>query len=214
MLRQIRPYIRSADLAICQLETPMTPRRPEGYPMFNTPTQLARAIRQTGWRVCDTASNHSLDQGQYGIDHTGLALDHACGPHADAAPSRDRQLSLGHRIPGCAHRVPARHRTRARGPHPGSFALGHTTQRTAKRENAIWNTNTVTKHFVVNVKRRRRGVVTGKLHVGYSFLMIVWSYPISHGCRHGSTTGDPCRHGPQDIHRAHHRHAARTGPHR
>jgi poly-gamma-glutamate synthesis protein (capsule biosynthesis protein) len=77
MLREISPYIRSADLAICHVETPMSPRPPQGYPVFNTPTQLARAIRQTGWRVCDTASNHSLDQGQYGIDQTGLALDRA-----------------------------------------------------------------------------------------------------------------------------------------
>ena len=77
MLREIRPYIQSADLAICHVETPMSPRPPEGYPVFNTPTQLARAIRQTGWRMCDTASNHSVDQGQYGIDQTGLALDRA-----------------------------------------------------------------------------------------------------------------------------------------
>jgi poly-gamma-glutamate capsule biosynthesis protein CapA/YwtB (metallophosphatase superfamily) len=77
MLDEIRPYIQSADLAICHVETPMSPRPPEGYPVFNTPTQLARAIRQTGWRICDTASNHSVDQGQYGIDQTGIALDRA-----------------------------------------------------------------------------------------------------------------------------------------
>jgi Bacterial capsule synthesis protein PGA_cap len=45
--------------------------------VFNTPTLLALAVRQTGWRICDTASNHSVDQGQYGIDQTGLALDRA-----------------------------------------------------------------------------------------------------------------------------------------
>jgi poly-gamma-glutamate capsule biosynthesis protein CapA/YwtB (metallophosphatase superfamily) len=77
MLREIAPYIKGADLAICHVETPMTPRLPQGYPVFNTPTQLARAIRQAGWRICDTASNHSLDQGQDGIDQTGLALDRA-----------------------------------------------------------------------------------------------------------------------------------------
>ena len=77
MLREVRPYIRSADLAICHVETPMSPRPPQGYPVFNTPTQLARAIRQTGWRICDTASNHSVDGGQYGIDQTGRALDRA-----------------------------------------------------------------------------------------------------------------------------------------
>jgi poly-gamma-glutamate capsule biosynthesis protein CapA/YwtB (metallophosphatase superfamily) len=76
MLREIRPYIQSADLGICHVETPMSPRPPQGYPVFNTPTQLAPAIRQTGWRICDTASNHSVDQGQY-VDQTGLALDRA-----------------------------------------------------------------------------------------------------------------------------------------
>jgi poly-gamma-glutamate synthesis protein (capsule biosynthesis protein) len=76
MLREISPYIRRADLAICHVETPMTPRPPTGYPVFNTPTQLAGAIKRAGWRICDTASNHSLDQGQYGIAQTGRALDH------------------------------------------------------------------------------------------------------------------------------------------
>ena len=91
MLREIRPYIRSADLAICHVETPMSPRPPQGYPVFNTPTQLARAIRRTGWRICDTASNHSVDQGQYGIDQTGLALDRAGVLHTGSFSSRAAQ---------------------------------------------------------------------------------------------------------------------------
>jgi poly-gamma-glutamate capsule biosynthesis protein CapA/YwtB (metallophosphatase superfamily) len=88
MLREIAPYVKTADLAICHLETPMTPRPPHGYPVFNTPTQLARAIRQTGWRICDTASNHSLDQGQYGIGQTGSALDRAGVLHTGSFASR------------------------------------------------------------------------------------------------------------------------------
>src|SRR5690242_1377401 len=68
MLREIAPYIRSADLAICHVETPMTPRPPTGYPVFNTPPALAHFIRKTGWRICATASNPPLDGGQYGID--------------------------------------------------------------------------------------------------------------------------------------------------
>jgi poly-gamma-glutamate capsule biosynthesis protein CapA/YwtB (metallophosphatase superfamily) len=77
MLREIAPYIRGADLAICHVETPMTPRPPTSYPIFNTPPALAFAIKRAGWRICDTASNHSLDQGQYGIDETAKALDRA-----------------------------------------------------------------------------------------------------------------------------------------
>ena len=59
--------------------------------MFNTPTQLARAIRQTGWQMCDTASNHSVDQGQYGVDQTGLALDRAGVLHTGSFSSRAAQ---------------------------------------------------------------------------------------------------------------------------
>ncbi len=91
MLREIAPYIKAADLAICHVETPMTPLPPQGYPVFNTPTQLARAIRQAGWRVCDTASNHSVDQGQYGIDQTGLALDRAGVLHTGSFSSAAAQ---------------------------------------------------------------------------------------------------------------------------
>jgi poly-gamma-glutamate capsule biosynthesis protein CapA/YwtB (metallophosphatase superfamily) len=91
MLREIAPYIKRADLAICHVETPMTPRPPTGYPVFNTPPALARAIKQTGWRVCDTASNHSLDQGQFGIDQTGLALDRAGVLHTGSFGSRAAQ---------------------------------------------------------------------------------------------------------------------------
>jgi hypothetical protein len=94
MLDQIAPYVRRADLAICHVETPMTPRPPHGYPVFNTPTQLARAIRRTGWRICDTASNHSLDQGQYGIDQTGRALDRAGVLHTGSFGSRAAQSRI------------------------------------------------------------------------------------------------------------------------
>jgi poly-gamma-glutamate synthesis protein (capsule biosynthesis protein) len=88
MLREIAPYIKRADLAICHIETPMTPRAPMGYPVFNTPAALASAIAQAGWRVCDTASNHSVDQGQYGIDQTGLALDRAGIRHTGSFASQ------------------------------------------------------------------------------------------------------------------------------
>jgi poly-gamma-glutamate synthesis protein (capsule biosynthesis protein) len=97
MLRDIAPYIHLADLAICHVETPMTPRPPTGYPVFNTPPALARAIRRTGWRICDTASNHSLDEGQYGIDQTGVALNRAGILHTGSfgsAAAQQRTLLL------------------------------------------------------------------------------------------------------------------------
>jgi poly-gamma-glutamate synthesis protein (capsule biosynthesis protein) len=46
----------------------------QGYPVFHTPPALARSIRRVGWDACSTASNHSLDAGQSGIDSTLHAL--------------------------------------------------------------------------------------------------------------------------------------------
>jgi poly-gamma-glutamate capsule biosynthesis protein CapA/YwtB (metallophosphatase superfamily) len=100
MLEDVRPYVAGADLAICHVETPMTPAAsasPTSYPVFDTPPELAKGIRNTGWQACDTASNHSLDQHQEGIDGTGAALDaqgvRHTGSFASAAQS-NRPLIL------------------------------------------------------------------------------------------------------------------------
>jgi len=84
---RIRPYIRGAGLALCHVETPMTPAPPAGYPIFNTPPELATAIRQTGWRACSTAATHTLDQGQTGVDDTIRALDRAGVAHTGSFSS-------------------------------------------------------------------------------------------------------------------------------
>jgi hypothetical protein len=90
MLDAIRPYTAAADLGLCHVETPMTPGAsalPQSYPVFNTPPELAKGIRETGWDACDTASNHSLDQGQAGIAATGRALDAAGVRHTGSFTS-------------------------------------------------------------------------------------------------------------------------------
>ena len=91
MFAQIKPYIQGADLALCHVETPMTPAPPAGYPTFNTPPALATAIAQTGWRACSTAATHSLDQGQTGVDDTIRALDRAGVAHAGTFSSAAAQ---------------------------------------------------------------------------------------------------------------------------
>jgi hypothetical protein len=88
MLREVRPYVEQADLAICHMETPMTDAPPAGYPVFNAPPDLAPAIASTGWDVCSTASNHTLDQGQEGIEATNRTLDRAGIAHAGSYGSR------------------------------------------------------------------------------------------------------------------------------
>jgi poly-gamma-glutamate synthesis protein (capsule biosynthesis protein) len=87
MFRSIRGRIAGADLALCHVETPLVPGPVQGYPSFRTPPALARSITAVGWDACSTASNHSLDAGQYGIDTTLRALDRAKVPHAGTARS-------------------------------------------------------------------------------------------------------------------------------
>jgi poly-gamma-glutamate capsule biosynthesis protein CapA/YwtB (metallophosphatase superfamily) len=88
MFRKIRPLIRSADLALCHVETVLAHGTPRSYPSFRTPAALARAIRATGWDVCSTASNHTLDAGQAGVNSTIAALDRAGLRHAGSYRSR------------------------------------------------------------------------------------------------------------------------------
>ncbi|MGK2955812.1 MAG: CapA family protein [Solirubrobacterales bacterium] len=88
MFRSVRRYIAGADLAICHVETPITTGPPSGYPIFSAPAALAAGIRKAGWRACDTASNHSLDQGQAGIRETSRLLNAQKVRHTGSAASR------------------------------------------------------------------------------------------------------------------------------
>ena len=56
--------------------------------MFNTPPQVTRAIKSTGYDACSTASNHTLDQGFTGVKRTLNALDAAGVGHAGSARTR------------------------------------------------------------------------------------------------------------------------------
>jgi hypothetical protein len=91
MLREVKRYVQSADLAICHVETPMGPGPPHGYPLFNTPRGLARAIKATGWDACSTASNHSLDGGQRAIDATARTLTATGIRHTGSFSSKTAQ---------------------------------------------------------------------------------------------------------------------------
>lgn len=71
-LESLRPYVSSADLAICHSEVPFAPAHGpyENYPTFAAPQEIAPALRETGWDICTTASNHSMDQGWEGLVRT------------------------------------------------------------------------------------------------------------------------------------------------
>ncbi len=89
LLAKVRGVLSRADLAICHLETPLSPddRVIRYYPDFQSPRDLAPAIHWAGYDTCTTASNHSLDDGPAGIEHTLDLLDAAGVRHAGMARS-------------------------------------------------------------------------------------------------------------------------------
>jgi poly-gamma-glutamate synthesis protein (capsule biosynthesis protein) len=98
--KKIEPYVEDVDLGICHVETPMGPGPPSTYPIFNTPADLATSIRRSGWDACETASNHSLDQGQAGINGTVKALhrndvEHTGSFKSEKASNRPTILNVG-----------------------------------------------------------------------------------------------------------------------
>ena len=83
MFAWLRPFIASADLAICHEEVPFAApgERLSSYPVFRAPHQIARWIGSMGWDACTTASNHSMDAGVEGIRETADLLDAAGVAH-------------------------------------------------------------------------------------------------------------------------------------
>jgi poly-gamma-glutamate capsule biosynthesis protein CapA/YwtB (metallophosphatase superfamily) len=90
LLAGIKPVISSADLAICHEEVPLAPAGGpyRNYPLFAAPPHVVRGIAATGYDVCTTASNHSLDQGFNGLKRTLDDLDRAKIGHAGTARSK------------------------------------------------------------------------------------------------------------------------------
>ena len=90
LMSSVKPLVQKADLAIAHLETPLAPLGGpyHGYPLFQGPPQIAAALKQTGYDVCTTASNHSFDGGAAGVDRTLNTLDTVGLRHAGTARSR------------------------------------------------------------------------------------------------------------------------------
>jgi poly-gamma-glutamate capsule biosynthesis protein CapA/YwtB (metallophosphatase superfamily) len=90
LMSSVKPLVQKADLAIAHLETPLARDGGpyHGYPLFQGPPQIATALKQTGYDLCTTASNHSFDGGAAGVDRTLNALDKVGLKHAGTARSR------------------------------------------------------------------------------------------------------------------------------
>lgn len=71
----VAPIIKSADLAIGNLELTLAGKPYKGYPQFSAPNELAYELKRIGFDVLVTANNHSVDRGKKGIERTIDVLD-------------------------------------------------------------------------------------------------------------------------------------------
>lgn len=69
-------YVNAADYAVCTLETTF-PQTTDytGYPMFKSPKGLAASLKDLGFDMISTASNHCMDSYQAGLNATLDVLD-------------------------------------------------------------------------------------------------------------------------------------------
>jgi len=96
MFQQVAPILRAADLAVCHVETPMSPDNENlsTFPLFSVPNQLADAIAYAGYDTCSLASNHSLDSGMRGVAGTIDALNRVGVAHTGMARTPEQRATL------------------------------------------------------------------------------------------------------------------------
>jgi Bacterial capsule synthesis protein PGA_cap len=92
----VTAMLSSADIAICHMEMPIGApgdrpgvygRSPFGGNLILAPYEIAEGLRRAGFDRCSTASNHSNDLAEPGIDTTLAALDSAGITHVGTARS-------------------------------------------------------------------------------------------------------------------------------
>jgi poly-gamma-glutamate synthesis protein (capsule biosynthesis protein) len=155
------PWIRSADIALANLETNFAGPGYgwSGFPVFNTPDAFAQAIVDAGFDAVTLANNHILDYSNKGLARTIAVLDAAHLPHTGAATSpamRDEVLVFE--------------------PSPGLRValLAYTYNTNNPKEPNAFNVNLIdAARLREDVRRARRGaradIVVVALHVGTEY---------------------------------------------
>lgn len=79
LLAGLKPLLPEQALGVCNMETPLAPEGGpyRGYPSFTVPPEIAKALKDTGYDVCTTASNHTVDAGTEGVVRTVDSLEAA-----------------------------------------------------------------------------------------------------------------------------------------
>ncbi len=137
------------------------PGRSGAIPSFRTPPDLARSVRRVGWDACSTASNHSLDAGQYGVGTTLRALRRArVRATGTARSARERRRTTMLRVRGVRVAL-----------------LSYTAISNGQAVPHPWTVNWATRRLILADARRarRRGarIVIVNLHWGNEFVQAV-----------------------------------------
>lgn len=69
--QHIRSYIEKYDLSFVNQETILGGEQfgYSGYPLFNTPDEMAKTLSQVGFDIVNGSNNHTLDMGEAGVSH-------------------------------------------------------------------------------------------------------------------------------------------------
>jgi poly-gamma-glutamate capsule biosynthesis protein CapA/YwtB (metallophosphatase superfamily) len=102
MFARVKAQLSAADLAICHQETPLSADDTGiiGYPVFNSPHEIAPAVADAGYDGCSLASNHSFDHGAAGVAATIGAYDAVHVEHSGTASSAATRLPEIHTVRG------------------------------------------------------------------------------------------------------------------
>ncbi len=102
MFAKVKPMLSGADLAICHQETVLSSNDVglSGYPVFNSPHEIADAVAAVGYDGCSLASNHSFDQGAAGVANTIGFFDKVHVAHTGTATSAATRQAEVHTVRG------------------------------------------------------------------------------------------------------------------
>ncbi len=71
--KHVKKYIEKADYSLANLETTLAGNDVyaySSYPLFNSPDELADALKNAGFDLISTINNHSFDKGDLGVERT------------------------------------------------------------------------------------------------------------------------------------------------
>ncbi len=96
VFEDIKKYFDNSDIAIGTIETSFAGKEIgySNYPTFNSPAELARDLKELGYDIFATASNHCLDKGYNGLVKTLETLDNVGIEHMGTYSSEEKSQEI------------------------------------------------------------------------------------------------------------------------